>query len=443
MRIVHCKAAFLASVAFSVLTVGIGDATAGGFAVREQSTYGQGMSFAGMAAGGALSGMFWNPAVMTQFPGLAFEAGFAGILPNSTQSPGVGTFPYLAFGGVDNSGDSALVPSSYTSWQVAPNLCVGLSVNAPFGLSVSFPNLWAGRLYAGDTSLKTYNATPSVAYRFTDWLSFGAGVQIMYSKADLTTGLPGLAPPFPFFNISGDGWAFGFTAGVTITPLPGTEIGIGWRSSLDVEIDGTMALSATLPGSTPGSVSTTVKLPDIVTFGLRQRLTENFTVMGTVEWSNWSRIGTATVSTPGGAATVLGGAVTLPFQYDDGWFFAIGGEYIYSDQLTFRAGFGYEISPISDRVRTPRLPDNDRYWASAGMSYKMAPNVSIDLAYTHIFVKETPINITAASGNPWLISVPGLGPLPYVGTADSSVDIISLGLRYQLAPPPPALVTKG
>ena len=45
-------------------------ANAGGFAVREQSAYFQGMSFAGAAAGGDLSGMFWNPAVMTQFAGV-------------------------------------------------------------------------------------------------------------------------------------------------------------------------------------------------------------------------------------------------------------------------------------------------------------------------------------------------------------------------------------
>ena len=41
----------------------------GGFAVREQSAEYQGMSFAGnAAAGGGLSGMFWNPAVAAFAP---------------------------------------------------------------------------------------------------------------------------------------------------------------------------------------------------------------------------------------------------------------------------------------------------------------------------------------------------------------------------------------
>jgi len=48
-----------------LLIVASAQANAGGLAVHEQSTYGQGTSVAGIAAGGALSSMFWNPATMT------------------------------------------------------------------------------------------------------------------------------------------------------------------------------------------------------------------------------------------------------------------------------------------------------------------------------------------------------------------------------------------
>ena len=45
-------------------------ALAGGFAPREQSAYFLGTSFAGAAAGGVLSSMFWNPAALGQFEGI-------------------------------------------------------------------------------------------------------------------------------------------------------------------------------------------------------------------------------------------------------------------------------------------------------------------------------------------------------------------------------------
>jgi long-chain fatty acid transport protein len=426
MGISFGKTAVSAGVVLSVLSAGIGDASAGGFAIREQSTYGQGASFAGIAAGGALSGMFWNPAVMTQFSGIQLEAGFAGIFPNAEHIPGAGS-TLFALGGVSDSGKDALVPSTYASWQVAANVWLGLSVNAPYGLRVNFPDAWAGRNYAGNSGLRTYNATPTVAVRVNEWLSLGAGVQIMWATTALWTGLG----PFPgtALQIEGDGWAFGATLGATITPGPNTQIGIGWRSAMDLDIDGTADL---IPAGLRSNASTTVKLPDTVTLGIRQRVTPALTLLGTVEWSHWSRIGTSTVAT---ALPI--GAVPLPFEYDDGWFFSIGAEYLYSPNLMLRAGLGYEISPITDDVRTPRLPDNDRIWTSIGLSYRAMENLWLDLAYTHIFIKDTPINI--GPGHPHFNP---LVPILYNGTVDSSVDIISLGLRYQLGAPPP-LVVKG
>jgi long-chain fatty acid transport protein len=414
--------AALAGAAIGILTIGVGDAFAGGFAIREESAYGQGSSFAGVAAGGALSSMFWNPATITQQPGINIEAVATGIFPHSTNTPGAGS-ALLFLGGTGNTGDDAFVPSGYASWQLNPHLWLGLSFNAPFGLSVSFPDLWAGR----------NNATPSIAVKINEWLSIGAGVQIMYGKADLNTGF--LPVPGSHVNLNGDGWAYGFTAGVTVTPTPTTEIGLGWRSALDLGIDGALT---TIPVVAPTVVlpaSAKLRLPDIVTLGLRQKLAQDWTLLATVEWDNWSRIGTAPVTTP------LGVVTTLPFQYQDGWFFSIGAEYAWDARTTLRAGVGYEISPITDHVRTPRLPDNDRIWLSAGLSYKMFEALTLDIGYSHIFVNDTPINITAASGNPWFATA----GVPYIGTVDSSVDIVSVGLRYRFNPPPPApvLVTKG
>jgi long-chain fatty acid transport protein len=112
--------------------------------------------------------------------------------------------------------------------------------------------------------------------------------------------------------------------------------------------------------------------------------------------------------------------VTLPLRYDDGWFFSAGAEYRWTERLTVRGGIGYEISPITDQVRTPRLPDNDRFWASVGLSWKIAPFAHFDLAYTHLWIKDPNINISAASGNPWFN-----GTVSYIGTVDARTDIIS------------------
>src|SRR5882757_8595874 len=85
------KSILLGCTSVGVLLVATATANAGGFALREQSAYGQGSSFAGVAAGGALSTMFWNPATVTQMPGMGFEFGAAAIVPKISQT-GFATF---------------------------------------------------------------------------------------------------------------------------------------------------------------------------------------------------------------------------------------------------------------------------------------------------------------------------------------------------------------
>lgn len=419
------KAVLLACGGIGALLVVTADANAGGFAVREQSAWGQGTSYAGVAAGGDLSAMFWNPATMTQMPGFQSETVLSGILPSASNTVGAGS-TLAAFGGTGNTADAALVPSSYYSWQFRPDMWLGLSVNSPYGLAVDFPIIWAGRDYAaGSSYLKTYNATPSFAYRISDLISIGFGVQVQYAKADLSLGpTPGL---FALTELSGHGWGYGFTAGFTLTPTPTTTIGLGYRSAINQDIDGTISFTGLALPTT--NISTTVNLPDTVSLGLRQRLTPQWTGLATVEWTNWSRIGTSVVS---GAPL----PTTLPFQYKDGWLFSVGAEYMMTEKMKLRGGVGFEKSPITDDVGIPLLPDNDRYWLSVGASYQMTPKLSFDLAYSHVFVKSTPINITAASGNSWFDGI------DYVGAVDSHIDIISVAMKYRWDTPAAAPVSQ-
>ena len=182
-------------------------------------------------------------------------------------------------------------------------------------------------------------------------------------------------------------------------------------------------LSAQPFGAPSGPISTTVNLPDTLTIGLRQGIGDRFTLLAGYEWSNWSRIGTALVSLSNG------GTLRLPFNYQDGHFYSIGGEYKIDPAWTIRAGIGFEKSPISDVERTPRLPDNDRFWLSAGLTYRVTPKLSLDLAYSHLFVKDTSVALGPGTGNP------SSSTISYSGSVDSHVDIVSLGIRYRFDDP--------
>ena len=175
-----------------------------------------------------------------------------------------------------------------------------MAINAPFGLSLNFPDRWAGRDFgAGPTNLHTYNATPSIAYRINDWLSVGAGVQIQYATEVFTRGLGSNTGPASCHQRQWVGlrlhrWRH-FDA--YADDYDRHWLALIHRSEIRLHADHESAL---LPVTTIGSVNTTVKAPDTVSLGIRQRLDPLWTVMATAEWSNWSRIGTSVWTTPSG-----------------------------------------------------------------------------------------------------------------------------------------------
>ena len=66
----------------------------------------------------------------------------------------------------------------------------------------------------------------------------------------------------------------------------------------------------------------------------------------------------------------------------------------------------------------------------------MFKGFSFDLAYSHIWVQDPSINITAVSGNP---SFDGIN---YIGTVNAHVDVFSLAMVYRWGAPEPAPVVK-
>src|SRR5215213_2992357 len=369
------------AASFAVLLTTTVVAQAGSFGIREQSATAQGESFAGVAAGsGGLSSMFWNPATITMTLGIQSEAHGSVIIPYANIEPDFATRGEIArlgstvipvpptgplagrlgsFGPFrsapfdsGNIGQTSLVPSSYSSYQLSDRLWVGLSVNGPFGLITKADPFWAGQVYGRSSRLFTLNATPTVGVKLTDWLSIGAGVQVQYIDVTLTravpapvglsafqtsallargatlaqinqlnasiAGLTAVSPLAPSGRLTGDDVGVGYTLGATLTPWAGTEIGVGFRSSIHHELEGkiTPALGIVEPVRAP------VNLPEIVIVGLSQQVGAQWKLVAGYEWSNWSRIKDIPI------ISKIDGEVetTLNFRYRDGHFYSLGAD---------------------------------------------------------------------------------------------------------------------
>jgi long-chain fatty acid transport protein len=415
----HKKTVGAFTLAAAALTAGATAAMAGGYAVREQSTVFQGSGFAGAAAGGSLGAMYWNSAATAQFSGLSVEASYTLILPNADVSvESIGGFPAgLAAPGINTeSGDigiDALVGASYASYQISQDVWVGMAINSPFGLATKPEDInYAGSVLGRTTKLLTINANPTVAYKLAPGITVGAGMQIEWARGKLQFASGGPAGPTTQFK--GDDFAFGATAGIMIEPAAGTSIGLGYRSRLTHKLEGDFdSFGPSGAAFTTGAIGE-IKLPDIVTLSLRQAITPDFRLLGTVEWSNWSRFSELTLS-----PDLPIGDIEIAADWSDGWFFALGGEYDYSSTLTLRGGLSYELSPVgSPEKRFTTIPDADRFWVNAGLSYKYSEATTIDFAYSHLFVEDADFE-----------RHPVGSPVQFTGSVDASVDLISFGMR--------------
>ncbi|SHM17588.1 OmpP1/FadL family transporter [Roseibium suaedae] len=403
-----------------------GAAFAGGFALREQSAYYQGMSFAGNGTTGpSISSVFWNPATITGAKdGLTVEAHNSFILP---QAEIKGTNTVLGTPFAVDTGDivsDAWVGSTYVSYKLSDDWYLGMALNAPFGLSTKVSNSnWAGAGYNRSSKVFSINANPMVGYKINDMFSVAVGVQVQYMDVRLKNSIAAPALASAGTALEGDGTGVGLTAGLTFKPFEGTEFGLGYRSTISTSLGGTVALPVPAGGLPAGTYAITTELmtPETVTLSVKQRVMDNLRVLGTFEWTNWSRLKAPKVTLDNfGGATLT----SLPFNYNDGYFAALGMEYDFNQQLTLRAGAAYEWSPISTDIRSARLPDNDRIWVSGGASYAFNDSLSFDFGYTHIFGTDTDLRIVPGHQD-YSVTKGSL-----IGTVDSSVDILSASLRY-------------
>ena len=423
-----------------------------GYAIREQSATGQGVSFASGPTGiSDISHMYFNPSTMAfqsghQALSVASYIEVSGEFKSGSASTVFGSPIGTSFGftGNDDIGPSAVVPATYAMLDVSEDFKVGLAITSPFGLKNTYSDGWIGRYHALDSRLTTINVNPTVSYRLSPNFAIGAGFVVQYISAKLSNAIdfgsiaaasmvPGAVPGGQDGRgkLRGDDVGFGFTAGMMWQPRDYLRFGASYRSYIDHEIDGkaefdrgTSGVGDLIANVSGGFRNTGIKAsaqtPDIANIGFHYDINDQFSIMGMAEWTNWSRFDELRIRFDNPAQP---DSVTDE-SWNDSWYFALGGEYRATDELTLRAGVAFDESPIPDGTRTPRIPGEDRYWVSVGATYEVSDWMSVSAGYTHIFIPDPKLDLGASD--------PGStfrGNLS--GRYDSSVDIVAVQGRIK------------
>ncbi|MYN12659.1 fatty acid transporter [Pusillimonas sp. TS35] len=385
----------------SVLISGLfaGGAHAAGFQLLEQNASGLGNAYAGSAAvADDASTIYYNPAGMTKLEGVNVSGGFNVIRPSfkfdNNGSRGPGGMPLGANNGGD-AGSAGVVPNLYGSWQLSPQWFAGLGVGAPFGLMTEYDDNWIGRYHSRKFEIQSVNINPSVAYKVSDRLSLGAGLNWMYLDAEYRRAVPAAAMRLPLgtpdlgaqANLRGDGW--GWNAGLLYDITPATRVGLSYRSRVKIDADGHTKLD-TAGGRSLARVaaSTSVTLPDTAVLSLAHDINSQWQVLADISWTGWSSLQSLNIEN---TRPLPSDDLTLRFR--DTWRLALGARYRMNQAWTLKAGVAWDQSPIrSETYRLTSLPDNNRIWASIGAQYHFSERGTIDIGYAHLFVRDADIN---------------------------------------------------
>jgi long-chain fatty acid transport protein len=429
----------LAAVALAIATWS-SRADASAFQLVEQNGSGLGNAYAGQAAAAEdASTIFWNPAGMAFLPGLQASAAVSLVRP-TTKFENQGSVPSplpgaTAGGDGGDAGGLNVVPNGYASWEVLKNRAwAGVGVNVPFGLTTEWDSDWAGRFHAVKSEVKTVNINPSAAAKLNEWLSIGAGVNVQWLDAELSNQVnyaaivfgqafqaainqgaspaaanaaaaaqvgavgqacansaPGGVNCQGIATVKGDSWGFGWNVGVMLNLPTQTRIGASYRSAIEHDIEGDVTFGnrpAPLATAIPdGDIEATIDLPDTVSIAVSQQL-QKLQLLADFTWTHWAKLQELAIFRASGA-----GLTRTPLEFENSWRVGLGANYQLFDALKVRGGVAYDVTPVKDADRTPRLPDQDRLWLATGAQWAFSKQGAIDLGFAWLFVKEASTNL--------------------------------------------------
>ncbi len=439
----------LGALALVATALPLKSAFATGFFINQQSVIGLGRVGAGSAAGAdGASSVFFNPAGLTELgrtePGSTtwMSTGVQVIIPHSSlrnagstaATPGtLGTAaPFAGTDMRDPAGATPVLNIFAVRRLSGLPAYVGFGINSPFGLSAKFRDDWFGRYDATKASLLTLNFSGVAAWELNPVVTIGGGLDLQYARSTLVTAIPNpLVPGGPTAatdgrsETNGDSWAAGFNIGLLVRPNDATRVGLHVRSPINHRLSGTSnvrGLTGPLaPGNGTVGASAKLKLPMIVSLGAVHKLTDRLDLLGQIEWYGWNRFDEVRVRFDNGSADGVRRS-----NYRNARALAVGVEYAYSKALTLRGGVRVDETPTVDGFRDTTLPDEKRTWLGLGASWKTSPSSTWDFAFAHAAIKRADISVVRT----FFDGTPVASTMRVMGTAQSSVDTLSIAYRY-------------
>lgn len=380
---------------FCLYLLCIANVFASGYQLNEYSTTNLGRSFAGVGiVGDDYSAIAFNPAGMTLMKKSGIQTGIT-MTKVYSHVDGRGSF----YGKHTKMNFWVPLPSVFAQYNINDKWFAGFGVYVPFGLATKYNSNSFVSDKAINSELEVIDTNFSLAYKATDKLSLGASVIARYIYGHMTQTAN---PLLPNSNIDFelDGWTATATLGAMYEFNENNRLGLTYKFKSKQTVKGdneVSGLAGTHPvtGTSLSALNRTYKdgkaspdLPSMVMLSYYTKPFEKFAFTSTLKWTEWSVFDVFSMTS---TFTELMGTKPVVYDWHDSLALSIGTDYFLNDNWTLRFGASYDQSPSrSDSTRTIRIPDNNKVWVSAGLSY-VKNNIQVDLGYAHLFVQKSSI----------------------------------------------------
>ncbi len=387
-----------------------------GFGIYEHGTCAMGRAGATVAADcDDASGIFYNPAGLSGKTGFRFTAGATviGAFGEFTSNTGGRT--------TELQNDPIPVPHAYLSYGLDEKLAFGLGFYVPYGLGTVWPENFEGRFLSYDSGLESFYIQPTVAYRFLDNVSVGAGLTYVIGsvelnqRADLSRQIvPGAGVPFSQVGVpvgtdfadvnleAGGATGIGGNFGLQVDLTRQFSIGARYMTPVKLEYEGDatfrqISTGIVLPGAQPVPVdvvlaaqfapgqalsaqtaTTEITMPGQMAVGIAFRATPDLLLLADYQRVFWSVFDEIVLDFQYAPTT------TQVENYNDTNGIRVGAEYTLSPALTLRAGALAHSAAAPDETVTPLLPEAARREFTLGAGWKIVPAAELNVAYQYL-----------------------------------------------------------
>ncbi|MBD1574960.1 transporter [Vibrio sp. S11_S32] len=360
---------------------------AAGFQLDAQSATGLGRAYAGdgIIADNA-SVMAINPAAMSMFDKTSFSMGATSVTSQIAVSDATYS-SYLSWkkdvsANYDNAGGTDVVPNMYLIVPVNDKWALGAGLYSNFGTTTKFDSSYVAKEYGGKTKVLSGELALAASYRLNDQWSFGAGIDLIYGVGTFNRSIDIKMNDGPFIKPDYH------THTINMADIKADGFGVGWNTGIAYELDENNrwgfsyhhSPKITAKGDFDGVIGKAsseiyLPLPDFANFSGYNRFAGTpFAISYSIQWTGWNVFDKLDTNTN----------TIQNFEWNNTWHYSLGGTYYMNDQWTLRAGYMYDQGAQGKEVRTIAVPDSNRQWFSAGVSYAPTKDSSIDFGFTYL-----------------------------------------------------------